>query len=179
MKLSEPRVGLIELPEDGMRYRDVVEPEVQVLATNRFGTIEGWEYRWEHGGLLHRIQVDAGTIYDGASIPLLAQPFTGGKWGLGLGPPLPHDLFYRSGGDLGKLDYARHQIYGTLRFGPPVAPALVGPAIYGWKDAGVPWTRSEVDRLFARHMRELGVGRFRRRSAYRMVQLFGRGSWQG
>ncbi len=161
------------------KFLGVVQPVVQVLADDWFRLRRPWAYEWAWEGDVYRIFIRSGFEFDGASIPPIAHPFFGGRWSLGLGPPLAHDALYRCEGDFTKA------VFGIHPDETPESIALAGKR-YGWyerlgddswEEVDWVWSRKDADRLFGRHMREAGVRRWRRRTAYRTVRLFGRGSW--
>lgn len=163
------------------KYTGLPEPRVGVVRDDVYELLEDFLYEWEKDGSSYRIVAHEGFRFDGASIPWAVQPIIGGRWALGLGPPCIHDLLYRSGGDFSANPHGTHEVQvGIVVAGAAVGSGLIaGPAALRWQDVGFQWSRSAADRLFGRHMREVGVARWRRRAAYRAVQLFGRGSWQG
>jgi len=115
--------------------------------------IESWSYEWDHGGKTREFHVAAGFVTDLGSIP---RPL----WGL-IAPAeltegaLAHDLVYRYAGRVPGRFF--------LIEGEPCS---------------TPWTREDADRLFARLLRESGVVRWKRRSAYRAVRLAGWLPWR-
>lgn len=140
--------------------------------------LERFIYTWRHELDVFRLILEEGFVFNGASIPWLAEPIIGDKWALGKYPPGFHDALYQCGGDLSKQPLCRCQVRRGVHVavGSGILPA--GPAEVVWEDVGHVWTRKAADRLFGRHMRELGVPPWKRRAAYLAVRLAGRGSWK-
>lgn len=132
-------------------------PFVRVLFQDWYELRTDYRYIWMHGGTEHRWTVPAGFLFDGASIPRLARIWLG-PWSLGLGPPLIHDHGYRY---RGVMPAGTHEVVRDGR----------------WQVNRDPWSRSGLDRLMARMMREKGVPKFRRRMAYRAIRLGGWYPW--
>ena len=117
-----------------------------------FELLEPWVYRWVYNGKVRQLIVPAGTVTDLASVPRLL------RWWIEPGDlrqaSIAHDLIYRYAGWV--------------------------PGAY-YTIAGVPceerWARKDADLLFARIMRESGVGVGARRNAYRGVRLGGWLPW--
>jgi hypothetical protein len=159
------------------------QPRVIVVRDRWYRLDESWAYHWEHEGRQVRLRAAASFEFDGASIPWIAQPIIGGRWALGIEPPMWHDALYRCGGDLERA------VFGIHKDESPESLARAGdrylwhevllPDAGLWEPVGHVWSRSEADRLFGRQMREAGVGVRRRRMAYRAVRLGGRWSWRG
>jgi len=136
-------------------------PDVRVLGSDRFLLVGPCYYEWEAAGYpRQRLVAREGFEFDGASVPRAAHAFVG-RWDLGLYPPLWHDLLYRCAGNPFRSEYLEH------------VRDLDGQ----WVPAGHLWTRSEADRLFGRQMRDAGVAKWRRRSAYFAVRTFGGRAW--
>lgn len=132
-------------------------PRVEPLGGNRYRLFEPYVYRWEKDGERYRVVVPAGFTSDLASVPRLLwvviSPFDLGA------AVVPHDWIYAHGGRV------------------PAGSWQIGTGS-GWADDERAWTRRETDRLFGRMMREVGVPRVRRRSAYLAVRLFGWVVWR-
>jgi hypothetical protein len=131
----------------------------QLGNTKKFLLVEDYTYEWSHEGTLFRITVPAGFVTDMASSPRavwwLVSPFDLG------GAPLTHDWLYHWGGN---LPVGSYQWYSA--------------ALHVWVDARHVWSRYDADRLFGRGMREHGVARWRRRMAFRIVDVLGRSHWR-
>lgn len=125
-----------------------------------YRVVQPWRYQWElPGRAVQRLIIPRDFEVDGASVPRLLWTLTGiTPDGLHRAAALAHDFLYRYAGH---LPAGGHQV------------RLPG----GWVDAGHLWTREEADRLFARILRECGVGRFRRRLMYLGVRLGGWRAW--
>jgi hypothetical protein len=137
-------------------------PVVRVLGPDRFELLRPYVYQWaapDFDGRRARLAIPMGFVFDYASVPRPVHAFIG-RLDLGLVAPLMHDWLYAFGG---RLPVGSHEW-------------LIGDT---WQQVGEPWTRRDADRLFGRHMREEGVARWRRRSAYRAVRLFGSRAWGG
>ena len=113
---------------------------------------------WTRDGILHRITVPAGFVFDGSSIPAMARPWFGGVWSLGLRPPIIHDLGYFHEG---RLPWGVHEVWT----GDAWVDAL--QRADGLRNC---WPRSEFDRLFVDMMKAGGVSDFRRRWGGRAVR---------
>ena len=157
-------------------YLTLAQPVVQVITDDWFRLRKPWSYRWRHKGQWYRLRVAEGFEFDGASIPTIAHPFFGGRWSLGLAPPLAHDALYRCGGDLSRARFGTHPDERAVRSGRYAWYERASGD--GWEDVDWVWPRRDVDRLFGRHMREAGVARWRRRAAYLAVRAAGRWSWR-
>lgn len=138
-------------------YHTTAEPAVLVKGTNSYQLDHDYIYDWDADGHRWRIIVPKGFRFDGASIPWITQ-FVIGKWDLGVGPPCVHDWIYNFRGDLptGSFKCKRND---------------------EWHQICEPWKRYEADRLFCRHMRTVGVSRWKRRMAYRAIRLGGWYAW--
>lgn len=132
--------------------------------SNDFVLLDEYVYEWLFEGKWRRIRIEAGFRFDGASIPWIVQPLTGGKWGLGKAPPLIHDLLYRCGGQLELSSHGHYEMWDEEE--------------NRWRRIVGKWTREDVDRLFGRMMKEAGVPKRRRDWAYRAVKWFGEDSWK-
>lgn len=127
-----------------------------------FRLLENALYTWWHPlddperRRLYRLVVPAGFTHDFASVPrllwVLISPLD-----LGLAS-IFHDWLYATGGR-----------EPTLRWDPGTGT---------WEELHRAWTRVQVDELFARMMREQGVPKWRRRSAYLTVRLVGGRHWR-
>jgi hypothetical protein len=126
-----------------------------------YRVVQPWHYHWELPGRPpQRLTVPRDFEVDGASVPRFLWTLTGiTPDGLHRAAALAHDSLYRYAGH---LPAGAHQIHLTD----------------GWADSGHLWTREEADRLFARILRECGVGRTRRRLMYLGVRLGGWRSWR-
>lgn len=126
-----------------------------------FILIDDFSYEWFKEGKRYQLNEFAGFEFDLASVPWLARAITGFtpssfKWT----PPFWHDAGYEYKG----------------RF-PPGHFRIWDEDLQGWVNLDQEWKRSQVDKLFCRLMREDGVGRWKRRMAYRAVRLGGWVAW--
>lgn len=132
---------------------------------NNLIIIEGpLEYTWQVDGVTNRFTIPSGFVFDGASIPLWATlitkllPFfqTIYPYGIHLKAAAFHDYIWMYKGRLPAGIHVKH-----------VGGQWVDAA-YG--DDGKPvWTFKTSNKLFARHLRELGVGKKERRTMYLAV----------
>jgi hypothetical protein len=126
----------------------------------RYRVTADWPYVWEYAGREFRLVVPAGFELDGTSIPRFLWTLTGiTPDGLERAASTAHDYLYRYSG---RVPLGRHQEHVRGR----------------WLTCDYPWTRQEADALFARILRECGVGKLRRRLMYHGVRLFGWRSWE-
>jgi hypothetical protein len=140
------------------------KPIVQVLKPNLFRLLADFSYEWSHEDYpRQRLTVKANYLFDGSSIPKALHSFIG-TWDLSLQAPLFHDALYECAGNTvdPRAWFITHEF-------------LVDDE---WILSGHQWFRSESDRLFFRHMREADVPRWKRRSAYKAVRLFGSRAWR-
>ncbi|WP_232289498.1 DUF1353 domain-containing protein [Verrucomicrobium spinosum] len=149
---TQPILIPVRIPGEGSWYR----------------LIRPWRYVWDlPDGTRQCLVVPRGFCLDGASVPRLLWTLTGiTPDGLHRAAAVAHDYLYRHAG---KLPAGVHRV---------LSPG-VGWETAGWKDAAHVWTREEADRLFARLLRECGVGKRRRRIMYLGVRLGGWMSWKG
>lgn len=142
---------------DKLHWPDVtlVSPHPRTWRVN-----EQYAFEWTAAGQpRQRLQIEAGFLFDGASIPGAVE------WYLPrehiLEESLPHDFGYRH---RGQLPPGSHWYFADSGL---------------WLPADHVWTREELDRLFARMLKLNPLTRAgQRRSAYRMVRLFGRRAWR-
>lgn len=133
------------------------EPKVLVEGTNDYILDRDYHYRWSAHSHIWRITVPMGFRFDGASLPWATQLFIG-KWDLGKGPPCVHDWLYRYRGQIPDESL-------QVRRGDD------------WVGLESNWSRYDCDRLFARHMRSVGVAKWKRRSAYFAIRAGGWWAW--
>ena len=139
----------------------LVQPLNVPIKETEYELVYNYVYRWEHNGIPQELVIPKGYINDGVSVPQIAWSLTGIRPdGLNRAASLVHDWIYGFGGII-PLD--SHQILENGR----------------WKPAAHFWTREEADRMFGRLMREAGTSKFKRRTAYWAVRLFGGSSWGG
>lgn len=141
------------------RVREFPEqPDVLDLGFRRKELHSPYRYMWFQDGRWVRLTVPIGFIYNGASVP-------SALWSLF--PPhsldkaaVFHDFLYRA---KGIIPTGSHEYWD-------------GEA---WAGMTPVWTRSQADDLFGRMLKEdpRGPGAVRRSLAYRVVRLFGGGSW--
>jgi hypothetical protein len=118
-----------------------------------------YDYRWAFLGEELRLTVPEGFESDGASVPRLLWSLTGiERDGVHRAAALLHDFLYKHAGE---IPYGAQMI-------------LIGEE---WSPYGSGWTRKDADKLFARVLRESGVGKVRRRLMYLGVRLGGWRPW--
>lgn len=137
-----------------------VYPQNEPISDDLYRLIEDWQYVWFHKGAYYRIVAKKNFIYDGASVPNCL------GWILDLHPDgqfraacVPHDMLYIGQGEL------------------PVGAFQTFDG-HKWVNVKKVWTRHEVDKLFARILRETGMPQFKRRMAYRAVRVGGWLPWK-
>ncbi len=158
--MQTPELSAAELPCPG-GASIIGSPAMRLLPDNHcFVLTEDARYVWCHASEDGRYEalalvVPEGFTHDFASVPRvlwsLVAPFD-----LGLAS-IFHDWLYRHAGEV-------------VTLGRPTGGS-------DWEPIDTPWTRRDADRLFARIMREQGVSKLRRRSAFLAVQRFGRAGW--
>lgn len=118
-----------------------------------------YTYYWEAAGYKQMMTVKKGFVWDGASVPKSV-------WWTGIRPDgliraasLIHDYLYRYSG---KIPHTSHLYFKDG----------------GWYYTKHKWTRKEADKIFCRIMREAGVPKWKRRTAYYAVRLFGWTAWK-
>lgn len=144
------------VPGDVSAPRQILLPDLR-----RFVLAEDARYTWhmpegEEADGIYRLVVLEGFEHDFASVPRPLWAFIA-PLDLGLAS-IFHDWLYRHAGRV-----------ETLRW--------TGVETSPWATVDMPWTREEADRLFARLMREQGVVRWRRRTAYLAVRWFAGAVW--
>jgi hypothetical protein len=136
------------------------QPDLRPIGKGKYELHEAWSYVWEKDEILRAIVIPQGFISDGASAPRILWTFTGIiPDGLVRAGALCHDFLYVNGGILPENSYQQ-------------------VALYGWVNDPAVWTRKNADRLFCRIMKESGVGKIKRRLAYRGVRMFGWMFWK-
>ena len=123
-----------------------------------FRLAEDYTYCWTAEGTQYRIVIPAGFTNDGASVPRFARMIIRPEGHI-RAAALVHDWIYQHKGVLPPGSHQYKHADGT------------------WKNVYGKWRRRDADRLFARIMREAGVSRFKRRTAYRFVRLLGWIAW--
>ncbi len=116
-----------------------------------------YSHEWLTGNRLLKLTVEAGQVWDGASVP---------RWcwsiirpgGLILGPSLIHDVIYEHGGRPANLE----------RWDGQEA---------SWKPCTDSIGRLRADKLFARMIRQVGLPSYKASVAYRAVRVFGASHW--
>ena len=132
---------------------------------NKYQLVEDFEYIWVNNGVKHKLKVPAGQIWDGASIPLTATVLTKILPGFETIYPMGMHAYATLGHDYiweykGRLPEGAYEVQTSQ----------------GWVDArydkkGKPvWTFKTSNKLFARMLREDGVGTKERRAMYLAVQ---------
>ena len=112
-----------------------------------------WSYCWEYVGSTRCITIDAPMQTDLGSVPTLFWSFIA-PTDLAIAA-IPHDKLY---GSAGYISGDVFTVNGTPTF--------------------TRWIRRDVDRLFAKLMRECGVPAWKRRSAYLAVRAAGWRRWR-
>jgi len=147
-------------------------PHIRVLRDRSYELVDPYSIRWTVDGLRRVLHIPGGYQSDGNSVPWFARPWIPGDWTLGIAPVLAHDYLYSHEGRLVPGEYQAEVAEGVWQ-----DPLIVqhqgltrqhsGAHTEHWRHT---WTRRDVDRLFARLMREEGVAPWRRRMAYRAVR---------
>lgn len=113
-----------------------------------------YSYEWEKNGTPYRINIKAGFIYDGASVPRAAWSIAGLRPdGLLRAAATIHDFLYEHKGNLPKGSFQEWD-----------------EELIAWVEVKRTWTRKASDKMFGRLMREANVSRRRRRMAYLAVR---------
>lgn len=141
-------------------------PQIVPIAGNKFKLLDDFVYLWEADGVRQRFTVHAGQVFDGASIPAFATFLTWLVPGFDTIYPmgnhvyaaLVHDKIWEYRGRLPEGIHKKELPNGDLV-----------DAVYNEKGSPV-WTMSTSNRLFARMLREDGVGKKERRAMYAAVQ---------
>ena len=149
------------------------DPTIIPLPRNLLLIRESLVYTWEVDGVTNRFTLPAGFIYDGASIPSWATWLSAAlpwfetiyPYGIHVRAAAFHDFIWMYKGRLPKGAHVKH-----------VGGQWVEAA---YTDDGKPvWTFTSSNKLFARHLRELGVGIKERRAMYLAVASpIGRWNW--
>jgi len=146
MKLTQP--SLIPIADSGAVRYELERP---------------YSYRWEAEGREWLIQIPAGFLTDGASVPWIGTMLTGiCRDGLHRAAALVHDWLYRWGGNLPSKSFFRYF-----------------PENHEWLPVNVPWERHQADQLFANMLDASGVSKTRRRVMYLAVRAVGWLHWKG
>jgi len=147
----------VNLPESNYLNQPVNVP----ISDRRYQLVAPYFYEWEHKNKTYRLEVPAGFVYDGASVPRIVWTISGLRPdGLIRAAATVHDFMYHHKGCLP---------FGSVRL-------LENP--YSQQVMDMAWSRKQADKLFARMMREAGVSKYRRRLAYLAVRAFGRIWWK-
>ena len=142
----------------------MTQPDLRPIKKGKYQLQEKWKYIWEKDGITRCIVIPKGFVSDGASAPRLLWTVTGiTPDGLVRAGALVHDFLYKHGGDLPKGSYQELNPYIALD---------------EWIPLNDIWTRKNADRIFCRIMKESGVGKIKRRIAYRGVRMFGWIFWK-
>lgn len=119
-----------------------------------------YRYTWQADNVRYRITIPSGFQLDGASVPRILWTVTGiTPDGLHRPAALLHDFIYRHHGRIPTGSMHRMEAGRWVVVEKPN------------------WTRIQADQLFARILREVGVGKFRRRLMFIGVRLAGWASW--
>lgn len=125
-----------------------------------YRVIRTWNYHWEFEGRNFQLTVPRDFECDGASVPRLLWTLIGvTPDGLHRAAAMAHDYLYRYAG---RVPLGQHHELVRDR----------------WMRVDYPWSRKEADKLFARILRECGVGKVRRRLMYLGVRIGGGRSWK-
>ena len=136
------------------------QPDSRPISMGLYRLEQDYCYCWMVEEIQNRIRIPQGYTYDAASVPRIVWTLSGvTPDGLIRAAALVHDFIY---GYAGRLPEGSHEYKRDDSTWTPVLGR---------------WRRREVDRLFARMMREAGVPRVRRRLAYGAARLFGAFSW--
>jgi len=119
-----------------------------------------FSYEWDHNDVRYRIVIPEGFEYDGASVPRIIWPFIS-PFTLRAGAVV-HDYLYRFSGDIPRWTNQKR---------------VVEEGNTTWKDMDDIWSRWDADRLMCRVARDMDVSKWKRRTAFWGVCLFGRFSW--
>ena len=120
-----------------------------------------YHYDWTMpSGIKRRLTVPKDFFSDGCSVPRILWSISGvQKDGAIRAAALLHDFVYRYSGRLPRGSY--------------------GAVCNGiWQNITIRWTRKSADRLFGRVMRETGVPKSQRRTAYLGVRAWGWMYWK-
>lgn len=143
-------VKLVEFPE---------QPDVLDRGFRQKYLHSPYRCSWEQNGRQVRLTAPAGMLYNGASVPQIV-------WSLY--PPhvldraaVFHDLIYHRGGVMRPGEHEYLDESGL------------------WVDVPGVWTRNAADTFFFKQLNvdPNGPGWFKRQAAYRVVRIFGSGSW--
>lgn len=138
----------------------------------RYELADDWYYSWEvtEGDYTyyHDIAIYQGTKTDGNSVPRIAWTISGIlPDGLNRAAGLVHDIGYRYQGDLDNKINSSHTMYVVHKDSPNIKKQ-VSPTKF---------TRKQMDKLYARLLREAGEPEKKRRKAYKWVRLLGWYAW--
>jgi hypothetical protein len=128
----------------------------------RYQLEKDFTYRWRAEKKTWIITIPAGFTSDGASSPRWVWTLAGiTPDGLHRAAALVHDFLYRYGG---RLPFGSFNRWNEMS--------------ERWEPVAVPWTRKQVDKLFANMLAEYGVSKTRRRMMYLAVRMMGGWSWR-
>jgi len=140
------------------------DPRYRALPHNLIQLREALVYTWAVNGVPNRLTVPAGYIFDGASIPIV---------GVVISAVLPwFDTIYPYGDHLFATAFHDYiwQYKGRLPAGAHTADINRQWVDAAYDKDGKPvWYFTASNKLFARHLRELGVGKKERRTMYLAV----------
>jgi hypothetical protein len=133
-----------------------------------FIMLEDFNYEYGINGILYRLTVPKGFVFDGTSVPRITWTISGITPG---GPEIPasavHDMLYVTKG----------KVNNTMELGH--THFFKKDARDSWQVvANSVWTRKQSDKIFARILGEIGVPKKRRRLMYRAVRFFGWIPWR-
>jgi len=142
-----------------MIFQPLITPHPEIIGD--YVLLEDFIYEWKKRGKHQRIIIPAGFEFDLASVPRIFWTPTGiSPDRLRWTAPLIHDFLYEHKGNLPQGSY---QIWDD--------------DLNGFVNSKDIWTRKNSDKMFCRLMREDGIGKFKRRMAYRAVRIGGWYAW--
>lgn len=136
------------------------QPDVYSLYKDTNYCLRGnYSYIWRFNKETYKIVVPNGFVYDGTSVPRILWSIFG-IYPDGIHRPasLLHDYIYKN---MGHMPYKSSMVFFNG----------------DWVVGEYTWKRRDVDRLFCRMLRELGVSKFKRRMMFYAVRMFGYFWW--
>ena len=136
------------------------QPDIYSLTKDTNYCLRGdYSYIWRSNKITYKITVPNGFIYDGTSVPRFLWSIFG-IYPDGIHRPasLIHDFMYKNKGLVPDESYTSY-------------------FIDTWLITHHQWRRNDVDRLFCRMLRDLGVSKFKRRIMFYAVRIFGYFWW--
>jgi hypothetical protein len=130
----------------------IYQPDIEPIKGGRYRLRENFVYKCEIAPRIVRIFINKGFEYDGASVPRMAWSLSGLRPdGLIRAAALVHDWLYTN----------HYSEYQTTR---------------GFNKIGC--CRKEADDIFLKIMLEAGMKKYRAKTAYWAVRMFGRAAWK-